>query len=299
MDRPPIPQRSSFSQIQSFAALAGLSMLLVACGGDSGSDIAGADPSDSSPTDSSSASSPLRDPAAFAAAGGPFGQNPDGYTLTFLDNFDGDLDRNLWNTQRTDTADSTPNFATRNGLLKIWPERGRNGAFFSRTLDTEGRFAQRYGYFETEARLPRGQGVWPAFWLYTNVGGVHREIDVMEAYPSGVPPWSSTGPDGVPSAVMYAPVVWTRRDGATGYAKVPTPDLSASFHRYGVKWEPKRITFYFDGQEVLRVDAAISEPMYMLLDLKFGSDSGEADERTPTGESNSLEINYVKVWQFK
>jgi beta-glucanase (GH16 family) len=240
-----------------------------------------------------------QDPAAIAAAGGPFGQDPAGFTLTFLDNFDGDLNRNVWNTQRHESTDTVPNFATRNGILKIWPERGRNGAFFFRTLDTEGRFTQRYGFFEIEAKLPKGQGVWPAFWLNTTVGGVYREIDIMEAYPSGIPPWSQIGPDGVPTAVMYAPVVWTRREEATGFAKVPTPDLAAAFHHYGMKWEPERITFYFDGKEVLVVNAAIPEPMFMLIDLKFGSSSGQPDDRTPTGESNSLEVNYVKVWQFK
>jgi beta-glucanase (GH16 family) len=121
----------------------------------------------------------------------------------------------------------------------------------------------------------------------------------MEAYAGGLPPWSKTGPDGIPTAVMYAPVVWTRREEATGYAKIPTPDLSAAFHRYGAKWEPERITFYFNGREVLVVNAAISEPLYMLVDLYFGGDSGEPDEKTPVGESNSLEINYVKAWQFK
>lgn len=248
---------------------------------------------------SAPASTPFLDPAAVAAAGGPFGQDPAGYTLTFLDNFDGELDRTVWNTQRHETFNTVQNFATRNGILKIWPERGKNGEFFFRTLDTEGRFAQRYGYFEIEAKLPKGQGVWPSFWLHTTDGGVYREIDIMEAFPSGIPPWSEIGPGGVPTAVMYAPVVWISHDMKGGVAKITTPDLAADFHRYGTKWEPERITFYFDGREVLVVNAAIAEPMYMFLDLKYGSASGKPDETTPTGESNSLEVNYVKAWQFK
>lgn len=240
-----------------------------------------------------------QDPQAVSAAGGPFGQDPAGYTLTFLDNFDGELNRTVWNTQRHETPNTVQNFATRNGILKIWPERGQNGSFFFRTLDTEGRFTQRYGYFEIEAKLPKGMGVWPAFWLHTEAGGVYREIDIMEAFPGGIPPWSETGPDGVPTAVMYAPAVWTSHQDKVGFAKIPTPDLSAGFHRYGAKWEPERITFYFDGKEVYAVNAAISEPMYMFVDLKYGSASGDPDETTPTGESNSLEVNYVKAWQFK
>jgi beta-glucanase (GH16 family) len=303
-----------FSQPLNRIAAGLLCAFCAACGGDSGETIAagppvsiGADSRLASNADQQSAlpdivfapAASLLDPAAVAAAGGPFGHDPAGYTLTFLDTFDGELDRTVWNTQRHETPNTVPNFATRNGILKIWPERGRNGEFFYRTLDTEGRFAQRYGYFEIEAKLPKGQGVWPSFWLHTRVGGVYREIDIMEAYPSGIPPWSEIGPDGVPTAVMHAPVVWTGLEAEVGSAKFPTPDLAAAFHRYGAKWEPARITFYFDGREVLVVNAAIAEPMFMFVDLKFGSASGEPDASTPTGESNSLEVNYVKAWQFK
>jgi hypothetical protein len=39
--------------------------------------------------------------------------------------------------------------------------------------------------------------------------------------------------------------------------------------------------------------------MYIILDLWFGSDSGEPDETTPEGKSNSFEVKYVRAWQFK
>lgn len=306
-----------FSRPLNHIAAGLLSTFCAACGGGSGETTA-AGPPVSIGTDSRLASNAdrsvqqtalpdgvsaqtsvlLQVPAA-VAADGPYGHDPAGYTLTFLDNFDGELDPTIWNTQRHETANTVPNFATRNGILKIWPERGRNGEFFFRTLDTEGRFAQRYGYFEIEAKLPKGQGVWPAFWLSTAEGEVNREIDIMEAYPSGIPPWSEIGSDGVPTAVMYAPAVWTSLEEVAGSTKFPTPDLAAAFHRYGAKWEPARITFYFDGSEVLVVNTAIAEPMFMIVDLKFGSASGDPDGSTPTGESNSLEVNYIKAWQFK
>ena len=39
--------------------------------------------------------------------------------------------------------------------------------------------------------------------------------------------------------------------------------------------------------------------MYIILDLWFGSDSGEPDDSTPQGEPNSFEINYVRAWRFR
>ncbi|MDB5797069.1 MAG: hypothetical protein JWP36_971 [Paucimonas sp.] len=230
---------------------------------------------------------------------GPAGQDAASYRLTFNESFDGALDTGTWNTERTGGANASTNYNTSAGALNIWPERGADGNFFDRTLDTEGRFSQRYGYFEIEAKLPKGQGVWPAFWLFNQLGERRPEIDIMEAYASGEAPWSAVGADGTPSATMYAPVVWSDSDRRAGYGKIATPDLAADFHKYGVKWEPNRITFYFDGKEGYALDVTMSDPMYIILDLWFGSASGSPNGSTPTGASNAFTINYVKAWQFK
>ncbi len=232
-------------------------------------------------------------------ADAPAGQDASNYRLTFNESFDGPLDTATWNTERTGGSNATANYGTSEGALNIWPERGGNGDFFDRTLDTEGRFSQKYGYFEIEAKLPKGKGAWPAFWLFNQIGERRPEIDIMEAYPGGEAPWSAPDANGTPSATMYAPVVWNDSDSRAGYGKIATPDLAAGFHKYGVKWEPNRITFYFDGVEGYSIDASISDPMYIILDLWYGSASGEPDDSTPTGASNAFTINYVKAWQFR
>ncbi|WP_410959459.1 family 16 glycosylhydrolase, partial [Salmonella sp. SAL4433] len=71
-------------------------------------------------------------------------------------------------------------------------------------------------------------------------------------------------------------------------------DLSEKFNKYAVKWEPKRQTFYFNGKKVFVVNSAMNDPKFIILDLWFGSASGEPDETTPEGKSNSFEVNYVR-----
>ena len=150
-----------------------------------------------------------------------------------------------------------------------------------------------------EAKLPKGKGVWPGFWLLSMSGESRPEIDIMEAYPGGVEPWGAPDADGVPSARMYGVTLWRDAKDHAGFAKVSTPDLSKSFHRYGVKWEPNKVTFYFDGREVYSANAKISDPMFIILSLWYGSASGKPDSSTPTGDSNAFEVKYVKAWQFK
>ena len=55
-----------------------------------------------------------------------------------------------------------------NGWLRL-RSRVRNfgsQSYTSGRVDTRGKFASTYGRFEIRARLPRGQGLWPAHWLY-------------------------------------------------------------------------------------------------------------------------------------
>ena len=53
-------------------------------------------------------------------------------------------------------------------------------------ITTAQTWSQTYGYFEIEARMPRGKGRWPAFWLTFAGQGWPPEIDVVEAYGAGL-----------------------------------------------------------------------------------------------------------------
>ncbi len=55
-----------------------------------------------------------------------------------------------------------------------------NNEYISGILTTQGRFSQKYGYFEIRAKIPVGVGVWPAFWMLADDGGWPPEVDIME-----------------------------------------------------------------------------------------------------------------------
>ena len=219
--------------------------------------------------------------------------------MTFSDEFSGDLNRAVWNDKIWyESAPATKNYTVENGSLKIWPARDASGQFFNRTIDTDGKYYQTYGYFEIEAKLPKGKGTWPAFWLFNHIDKRRPEIDVMESYAGGSAPWGKVV-DGVALPTMYAATVWKDQTVQAGMIKVPTVDLSAGFHKYAVKWEANQQTFYFDGKEVGKVNVEMGDRMYLMLDLWYGSASGQPDSSTPTGKENSYEVNYVRAWKLK
>ena len=231
----------------------------------------------------------------------PFGQDGRDYVLTFAEEFDNGFNTKVWNDHVWyERNNPTINYAVEDGKLKIWPQRDATGKFFNRTIDTDNKFYQTYGYFEMEAKLPIGKGTWPAFWLFNHIGDRRPEIDIMEAYAGGVEPWGFTDGDGIPRPMSYGATIWLDQGVKGGeHVHVAKRDLSARFHKYAVKWEPDRQTFYFDGKEIYSTRVYMSDPMYIILDLWFGSASGEPDDTTPQGKSNSFEVNYVRAWQFK
>jgi beta-glucanase (GH16 family) len=228
---------------------------------------------------------------------GPFGQDPSLFALAFHDEFDGtSLNTALWNDHIWwDRSDPDINYGVENGMLKIWP----SAPFVSRTIDTDGKYYQTYGYFEIDAKLPVGAGVWPAFWLYNHDDPLwNPEMDIMEAY--GGAGAESGWSDVNFHPVAYGATTWIAEGEVLGMEMIQTPDLSLSFHKYGLKWSEAQLTYYFDGVPMMTLDERMSDRMYILLDLAFGNNSGlPSVSGTPQGKGNAFEINYVRAWQFK
>ncbi len=226
----------------------------------------------------------------------PFGQAAGTYKLAFQEEFDS-FNTAVWNDAIWyETSNATKNYTVSNGSLKIWPQRDASGKFFNRTIDTDGKYYQTYGFFEIEAKLPIGKGTWPAFWLFNHIGTRRPEIDVMEAYSGGGP--NSGWSDSNLHPTAYAPTVWLDAGRLGGSKTILTSDLSAAFHKYALKWEPNKQTFYFDGREIYTLNVTMPDPMYIMLDLWYGSASGTPDNTTPTGIGNSYEVNYVRSWKL-
>ena len=172
------------------------------------------------------------------------------------------------------------------------PEHLRSSAnwqpYLSGALTTHNKFKMRYGYVEMRAKMPRGRGLWPAFWLlHQNDNDRRPEIDVVELI--------GDRPDIVYNTYHYYDN-WNLR--STPSYKVQGPDYSQDYHTYAVKWEPGRNVWYVDGQERNRHDNGnVSwEDMYLLVNLAVGGSwPGDPDGNTPFPARYS--IDYIRAYQ--
>jgi beta-glucanase (GH16 family) len=257
------------------------------------------------------------------------------YVTVFEDNFDGtSLDTTQWNFVSGDgcpelcgfgnnelQAYSSDNVTVTNGSLIIEARQETDGSFTSARLNTDGKFDFRYGRIEVGARLPAGQGIWPAIWLYHSDPTIYGpwpmsgEIDIVEAFNPGV-----GGNTAVQSTTHYG-LPTTPFNGTTStFDDGTAPDLV--FREYAVEWERDKMRFFVDGVHYQTQtsdewytyfpadaeglydplgalkkgprDAPFDQMYHLILNLAVGGNPvGNPDANTVFPQK--LEIDYVRV----
>jgi beta-glucanase (GH16 family) len=185
-------------------------------------------------------------------------------------------------------------FAVRDGVLEITARPSDDPAatgglpYTSGMITTEGTFSQRYGHFEMRARLPRGRGLWPAFWLLPEEHVWPPEIDIMEMLGHEPTRFFGSAHSVAPSGERQSNV----RDAAVD-------DLSDGFHAFGLGWRPDRLEWFVDGRRVLDLPTPhdMHRPMYLLANLAVGGTwPGDPDAATPFPAT--MAIDHIRVHQF-
>jgi beta-glucanase (GH16 family) len=145
------------------------------------------------------------------------------------------------------------------------------------------------------AKLPKGPGTWPAFWIHSLERVTHAadksrtfiEIDILEQYGH----W--------PSKHCTAIHQW-RRDNQPSIhegGKHLVSGMDEDFHTYGCMVTEEFITFYFDGVQLRRdkTPECGKVPLYVMVDLALGP--GWPLDQTP--DPSYMYVDYVRVYAKK
>ena len=134
-----------------------------------------------------------------------------------------------------------------NGILKITARQEAFGGlnYTSARLNTEDRFALKYGRIEASIKLPSGQGLWPAFWMLPQdspygAWAAKGEIDIVEAINLG----------GTNGNEIFATIHFGGEfpaNTSSGVTYDPGPNVTEDFHVYAIEWDEFEIRWYFDG----------------------------------------------------
>ena len=197
----------------------------------------------------------------------------------------------------------TNNARIEDGKLVIEAQRENFAGkdYTSARLLTRGKWSWTYGRFEARIKIPRGQGIWPAFWLLgTNVSSVGwpvcGEIDIMENI-------------GKEPGKVHGTVHGPGYSGDNGIGKpVTLPGGAAvadAFHVFAVDCEPDRITWFLDGKPYFAITPAslpentrwvFNQPKFLLLNLAVGGAWPGYPDATSTFPQQMV-VDYVRVYE--
>ena len=247
----------------------------------------------------------------------------DGYELLWNDEFSADaLDESKWNyephepgwtnEELQEYTTSTDNVFTRDGKLVIKAIKTEKENRTKYTTYTSGKVTGKkktdftYGKVVVSAKVPEGQGLWPAIWMMPTDEGHYGqwpkcgEIDIMEVLGNDVNTAYGTLHYGEPHGEIQG--TWGLTEGS--YAD--------SFHEYSVEWEPGEIRWYIDGnlyntandwftavkgEDEKPYPAPFDQPFFVQMNLAVGGTwPGNPDETTDFDKAE-FEIDYVRVYQ--
>jgi beta-glucanase (GH16 family) len=230
--------------------------------------------------------------------------------LIWQENFKGSkLDTSVWNYEIGDGCPSVcgwgnnerqiytnQNDKIAKGKLVI-QARLEKGVYTSTRITTRGKKEFQYGRIEAKAKLPTGQGIWPAFWMLgSNIKQVNwplcGEIDILEYV-------------GKEPHTVYTSLHTQDSHGNTiNTKKTLFPSIEEGYHLYAIDWTKDKIEFFVDNQSVYTFNPEIKnqntwpfdQPFYIIINLSVGGNFGgpEVDDKIFPKE---FLIDYIKVYQ--
>lgn len=230
--------------------------------------------------------------------------------LVWQENFKGaSLDESVWNFEmgngcpnicgwgNNERQEYTKNNHTiKKGELTI--EARKEGARYTSTrITTKGKKEFQYGRIECRAKLPTGQGIWPAFWMLgsniTNVGWPKSgEIDILEYI-------------GREPHHIYTTLHTQDGHGDKGHGKkTEIAAIEEGFHVFAVDWSKDKMDFFVDDQLVFTYNPEnmqqdswpFDQPFYIIVNMAVGGNFGgpEVDDSI---FPQTFTVDYIKVYQ--
>ncbi|MEU9779708.1 family 16 glycosylhydrolase [Streptomyces phaeochromogenes] len=170
--------------------------------------------------------------------------------------------------------------------------------YTSARLNTAGKFTTTYGRVEARLKVPRGQGMWPAFWMLGNdIGQVgwpnSGEIDIMENV--GFEPSTVHG-------TLHGPGYSGSGGIGAAYSLPGGQAFADAFHTFAIDWSPDAVTWSVDGNVYQRRTPAdlggrqwvFNKPFFLILNLAVGG-YWPGDPDGSTSFPQQLVVDEVKV----
>ncbi|MEO1411836.1 MAG: glycoside hydrolase family 16 protein [Bacteroidota bacterium] len=256
-----------------------------------------------------------------------FTESLEGYNLVWSDEFDGsEIDANKWSYDLGDGCEISEDLCGwGNNELEYYTDRSRNSfvedgklvieaireaplylgkhQYTSARMVTKNKGDWKYGRIDVRARMPIGQGLWPAIWMLPTDNAYgdwpkSGEIDIME--------YLGHEPERTFGTIHYGHENWAFNSQGL-ILEEDEDNFHEAFHVFTVLWTENCIQFRMDGQDVgvantrsttLPSTFPFDQRFHLILNVAVGGNlPGNPDATTRFPQR--MEVDYVRVYQEK
>lgn len=264
-------------------------------------------------------------------------KDKDSWELVWNDEFDGDtLDLSKWSYWENDYPSKNGNFIDENGnwvdqygfKVKQYYLRdnvkvkdgnlkkeenktvkidgiNRKILYSSGAIHSKDKYSVKYGKIEMRAAMPKGIGVWPAFWTWPSDYAIKKigdpaaleEIDIVEVYGDNLRKVTGTI-HALKSDSQYESFMGNN-------LKIKKNENLLNFNTYAVEWNEKEIKWFFNGRNYKTItmkevgkktDNTFKLPHYLIINVALKNTTGsDGDVEFPT----EMKVDYVRVYKKK
>ena len=253
------------------------------------------------------------------------------WVMVWRDEFNGkQLDPSKWareengygggNNERQFYSTDTKYCHTKDGKLNISVYRdphttvdGKTQPYSSARIRTLHRAQWKYGRFEIRAKMPDGQGIWPAVWLLPTrspYGGwaSSGEIDIIESRGSEV---------GKTTGALHFGGPWPRNTYLAGEYSFPEKNAAQDYHTYTLEWNENQIIWAVDGVTYQTISkeqwhsekapgnpsAPFDQPFHLIINVAVDGRFFQATKQNSSllldkAFPQTLLVDYVRVFQW-
>ena len=218
-------------------------------------------------------------------------------------------------------TDSQTNSFVQDGNLHIVAKKetkSLNGVTLEYTsARLNSKYAFTYGRIDVKAKLPAGNGTWPAIWTLGK--NINEEGTYWQTEGFGTTSWPDCGEIDVMEHGLHADnevssALHTRSSfgNTSNTSRKFLTDVANDFHVYSMNWSPNQITFLIDGVGYYTYSKPsnfvdnnndgsndawpFDVDQFLLLNIAMGGFSGTPDANFTQSD---MVIDYVRVYQNK
>lgn len=254
-----------------------------------------------------------------------------GYELVWSDEFNtnGKPDNTKWNyehglirnVEKQYYVDSLKNARVEKGtlILETHKERIKNAAFVSKdakdwrkqwefaeytapSLTTKNLAEWTYGRIEIKAQLPKGVGLWPAFWM---LGANYYEVKWPECGEIDIMEHVGFNADSIFGTIHSK--VYNHMKGTQKGKKIHIENPYQTYHVFALEWTPEKMDFILDdvvynqieNEHKTTAEWPFDQDFHLKINIAVGGMLGGKKGIDDTVFPQKMLIDYVRVFQLK